>query len=46
MPLKMGAGHVDQIHEHGRESYPEECARALVGIDSGGASVVVDVWRA
>ena len=46
MPLKIGAGDVDLIHEHATESYPEECAGALVGIDSGGIRVVVDVWRA
>ena len=46
MPLKIGAGDVDRIHEHAREVYPEECAGALVGIDSGGVRVVVDVWRA
>ena len=46
MPLKIGAGDVDLIHEHAREAYPEECAGALVGIDSGGVKVVVDVWRA
>ena len=46
MPLKIGAGDVDLIHEHATEAYPEECAGALVGIDSGGIRVVVDVWRA
>ena len=46
MPLKIGAGDVDLIHEHATEAYPEECAGALVGIDSGGVRVVVDVWRA
>ncbi len=37
---------MDQIHDHAREAYPEECAGALVGMDSGGIKVVVDVWRA
>jgi proteasome lid subunit RPN8/RPN11 len=46
LPLKIGAGDVDLIHEHATEAYPEECAGALVGIDSGGIRVVVDVWRA
>ena len=46
MPLKIGAGDVGRIHDHAKESYPEECAGALVGIDNGGTRVVVDVWRA
>ena len=46
MPLKIGAGDVGRIHDHARETYPEECAGALVGIDMGGTKVVVDVWRA
>jgi proteasome lid subunit RPN8/RPN11 len=46
VPLKIGAGDLGQIHDHAREAYPEECAGALVGIDSGGIKVVVDVWRA
>ena len=46
MALKIGAGDVERIHEHAKEAYPEECAGALVGIDAGGAKVVVDVWRA
>ena len=46
MPLKIGTGDVGLIHEHATETYPEECAGALVGIDSGGVRVVVDVWRA
>jgi proteasome lid subunit RPN8/RPN11 len=46
LPLKIGTGDVGQIHDHAREAYPEECAGALVGIDSGGIRVVVDVWRA
>ena len=46
MPLKIGAGDLGQIHDHAREAYPEECAGALVGVDSGGIKVVVDVWRA
>ena len=46
MPLKIGAGDVGRIHDHARETYPEECAGALVGIDMEGTKVVVDVWRA
>ena len=46
MPLKIGAGDLGQIHDHAKEAYPEECAGALVGIESGGIKVVVDVWRA
>ncbi|MGH3145492.1 MAG: M67 family metallopeptidase [Rubrobacter sp.] len=45
MPLKIGAGDVDNIHDHAKGAYPEECAGALVGIDKGGTKVVVDVWR-
>jgi proteasome lid subunit RPN8/RPN11 len=46
LPLKIGAGDVGRIQDHATEAYPEECAGALVGIDSGGVRVVVDVWRA
>ncbi len=46
MPLKIGAGDVGHIHDHAKEAYPEECAGVLVGIDTGGMKVVVDVWRA
>ncbi len=46
MPLKIGRGDVGHIHEHATEAYPEECAGALVGMDTGGMKVVVDVWRA
>jgi proteasome lid subunit RPN8/RPN11 len=46
LPLKIGAGDVGRIHDHARESYPEECAGALVGTDKGGTKLVVDVWRA
>jgi proteasome lid subunit RPN8/RPN11 len=46
LPLKIGAGDVGRIRDHATEAYPEECAGALVGIDSGGVRVVVDVWRA
>jgi proteasome lid subunit RPN8/RPN11 len=47
VPLKIGAGDLDRIHDHAREAYPEECAGALVGIDgASGLKVVVDVWRA
>ena len=46
MPLKIGRGDVDHIHEHAKEAYPEECAGALVGMDVGEMKIVVDVWRA
>ena len=46
MPLKIGAGDLGHIHDHATEAYPEECAGALVGIDSGGIKGVVNVWRA
>ena len=46
MALKIGAGDVSHIHEHAKETYPEECAGVLVGMDSGGTKVIVDVWRA
>ena len=46
MPLKIGRGDVDNIREHVREAYPEECAGALVGMDVGEMKIVVDVWRA
>ncbi len=46
MPLKIGAGDADRIHDHAREAYPEECAGALVGIGKGDTKFVVDVWRA
>jgi len=46
LPLKIGAGDVRHIHDHARETYPEECAGALIGIDTGEMKVVVDVWRA
>ncbi len=46
MPLKIGAGDVRNIHDHAKEAYPEECAGALVGMDTGEMKIVVDVWRA
>jgi proteasome lid subunit RPN8/RPN11 len=46
LPLKIGAGDVGHIHDHAKEAYPEECAGVLVGIDTGGMKIVVDVWRA
>ena len=46
MPLKIGRGDVDHIHEHARESYPEECTGAIVGMNLGEMKIVVDVWRA
>ena len=46
MPLKIGRGDVGHIHDHAKESYPEECAGAIVGMDTGEMKVVVGVWRA
>ena len=46
MALKIGAADVGHIHEHAKESYPEECAGAIVGMDVGETKIVVDVWRA
>jgi proteasome lid subunit RPN8/RPN11 len=46
LPLKIGAGDVRHIHDHAKDSYPEECAGALVGVASGKTKIVVDVWRA
>jgi len=46
LPLKIGAGDVGHIHDHAKETYPEECAGALIGVDTGDMKVVVDVWRA
>ena len=46
MPLKIGAGDVGHIHDHAKETYPEECAGALIGVNTGDMKVVVDVWRA
>jgi proteasome lid subunit RPN8/RPN11 len=46
LPLKIGAGDVRHIHAHATETYPEECAGAIVGMDTGEMKVVVDVWRA
>ncbi len=46
MPLKIGAGDVAHIHDHARESYPEECSGVMVGMNAEGMKVVVDIWRA
>ena len=46
MTLKIGAGDVGHIHDHAKETYPEECAGVLVGMDVGETKIVVDVWRA
>ncbi|MGH3087949.1 MAG: M67 family metallopeptidase [Rubrobacteraceae bacterium] len=46
MPLKIGHGDIKHIHDHARETYPEECSGVMVGMDTGGMKVVVDVWRA
>ena len=46
MPLKIGAGDVGHIHDHAKETYPEECSGVMVGMDVGEMKIVVDVWRA
>ena len=46
MTLKIGAADVNHIHDHAKETYPEECAGVIVGMDTGEMKVVVDVWRA
>ena len=46
MALRIGAGDVEHIHDHAKEAYPEECAGAIVGMDTGDMKIVVDVWRA
>jgi len=46
VPLKIGAGDVEQIHDHAREAYPEECSGVIVGVRAKGVKIVVDVWRA
>ena len=46
MPLKIGAGDVEQIHDHAKEAYPEECSGVIVGVRVEGVKIVVDVWRA
>lgn len=46
MPLKIGHGDVKHIHDHAKETYPEECSGVMVGMDTGSMKVVVDVWRA
>jgi len=46
LTLKIGAGDVNHIHDHAKETYPEECAGVIVGMNTGEIKVVVDVWRA
>jgi proteasome lid subunit RPN8/RPN11 len=46
MPLKIGSGDVEQIHDHAKEAYPEECSGVIVGVRAEGVKIVVDVWRA
>lgn len=46
MPLKLGRGDIDNIHRHARDTYPEECAGAIVGMDVGEVKIVADVWPA
>lgn len=46
MPIKIGSGDTGRIHDHAKEAYPEECAGAIVGMDTGEMKVVVDIWRA
>ena len=46
MALRIEAGDVEHIHDHAKEAYPEECAGAIIGMDTGDMKIVVDVWRA
>jgi proteasome lid subunit RPN8/RPN11 len=46
LPLKIGRGDIEHIHEHAKETYPEECSGVMVGVHTGEMKVVVDVWRA
>jgi proteasome lid subunit RPN8/RPN11 len=46
LPIKIGAGDVGNIHDHAKETYPEECSGVIVGMDTGEMKVVVGVWRA
>lgn len=46
MALKIGHGDVKHIHDHAKETYPEECSGVMVGMDTGDMKVVVDIWRA
>jgi proteasome lid subunit RPN8/RPN11 len=46
LPLKIGHGDIEHIHDHAKETYPEECSGVMVGMDTGEMKVVVDVWRA
>jgi proteasome lid subunit RPN8/RPN11 len=46
LPLKIGTGDVGNIHDHAKETYPEECSGVIVGMNTGEIKVVVDVWRA
>lgn len=46
MPLKIGRAEMESIHGHARETYPEECAGALIGTANGREKVVSEVWSA
>lgn len=46
MPLKIGQGDLENIHDHAKETYPEECSGMMVGMDTGEMKVVIDIWRA
>jgi proteasome lid subunit RPN8/RPN11 len=46
LPLKIGQGDLENIYRHARETYPEECAGAIIGMDVGETKIVVDVWPA
>ena len=35
--IRLGAGTLARIREHGRETYPEECCGALLGTAGNGA---------
>ncbi len=37
---------MESIHGHARETYPEECAGALIGTANGREKVVSEVWSA
>lgn len=46
MSLKIGQSDLDSIHRHARETYPEECAGALIGTNDGEVKTVAEAWSA
>jgi len=46
LTLRIGQAEIGHIYRHARESYPHECAGAIVGTDTGDAKTVADVWAA